>query len=319
MKNLFRVLLILTLITIISACGSSNENTNGTNNEENEQEKITITHELGETDVHKNPENVVVFDFGMLDTFDYLDIDVTGLAQMNIPEYLEKYEDEQYENIGSLKEPDLEKIANIEPDLIVISGRQSDLYDELSKLGPVIFLGVDSTRYMESFKENVKIVGKIFDKEEEVEQKLNELEEQIEVVKEKAETLNKEALIVLANDDKISAYGENSRFGLIHDVFGVPTVDKEIDASTHGMDVTFEYVAEKDPDLLYVVDRSAAIGEDSAAKNIVENELMKNTKAMKNDNIFYLSPDVWYLSGGGLLSVQKMVEEVSDSLEKATE
>src|SRR5690625_4285119 len=319
MKNLFRVLLFLTLITIISACGSSNENSNGTNNGESEQEKITITHELGETDVHKNPENVIVFDFGMLDTLEFLDIDVAGLAQMNIPAYLEKYEDEQYENIGSLKEPDLEKIVNMDPDLIIISGRQSDLYDELSKLGPVIFLGVDSTNYMDSFKENVKIVGEIFDKEDEVEQKLSELDDEIEEVKEKAETLNKDALIVLANDDKISAYGENSRFGLIHDVFGVPAVDHEIDASTHGMDVSFEYVAEKDPDILYVVDRSAAIGEESAAKNIVENELMKNTKSMKNDEIVYLSPDVWYLSGGGLLSVQKMIEEVSDSLEKATE
>lgn len=312
MKNILKTVILLLLIFIISGCGSSDDQTDQTNSN---QDKITITHELDETELYKNPENVIVFDFGMLDTLDDLGIDITGVPKMNIPSYLEKYTADDYENIGSLKEPDFEKIANIDPDLIIISGRQSDLYDELSKLGPVVYLGVDSTRYIDSFKENVKIVGEIFDKESEVEEKLNSIDEQIAQLNEKAEKANKNSLIILANDDKISAYGENSRFGLIHDVFGLPAVDQKIDASTHGMNVTFEYVAEEDPDLLYVVDRSAAIGEDAAAKNIVENELIKNTTAMKNNNIFYLNPDIWYLSGGGIVSVQEMIQEISDSLD----
>lgn len=313
MRHFTRTLIFLSLIIMVfTACQSSDQTEGQT---ENAMETITIQHGLGETEVPKSPEKVVVFDFGMLDTLDYLNIPVVGVPQVNIPNYLDKYTSDDYENIGSLKEPDFEKIANIDPDLIIISGRQSELYDELSKLGPVVYLDVDYTHYYESVKENVKIIGDIFEKETEIEQALEEIDELIAQIKEKVESFDKNSLIILANDDKISAYGENSRFGIIHDVFGIEPVDSDIEASTHGMNVSFEYVMEKDPDILYVVDRSAAMGEEPAAKNIVENELMKSTKAMQNDDIYYLDADVWYLSGGGIISMQKMIEEIEMSIQ----
>ena len=188
------------------------------------------------------------------------------------------------------------------------------MYDELQKLGPTVYVGVDTSRYMDSFKENISIIGEIFDKEAEVETELASIEESIAILNETATSAEKNALIILANDDKISAYGPSSRFGIIHDVFGVPAVDDGIEASTHGMNVTFEYVMEQDPDLLYVVDRTAAIGDGSAA-GIVENPLVENTKAYQNDDIYYLDADFWYLSGGGLISVSEMVREITDSLE----
>src|SRR5690625_4926138 len=112
--------LILTLLLIyIGGCGSEEEG------KSKDVETITVQHELGETEVMKNPEKIVVFDFGALDTLDYLGIEVAGVAKTNIPSYLSHYEEDEYENIGSLKEPDFEKIAEIDPDLIIISGRQS--------------------------------------------------------------------------------------------------------------------------------------------------------------------------------------------------
>lgn len=309
MRKLFWLSIIC--IFIIAGCGTTDE----VESENTETEQITITHELGQTDVPKNPENIVVFDFGMLDTLDYLDIHITGVPQTNIPSYLEKYSSEDYENIGSLKEPDFEKISKIDPDLIIISGRQSEMYDELSKLGPVVYLGVDHTRYIDSFKENLEKIGKIFDVEDKIEDELNKIDDSISTLNEKAKKSNSNSLIILANDDKISAYGSGSRFGLIHDVFGIPAIDKNIEASTHGMNVSFEYVKEKDPDILYVIDRSAAIGEEPAAKNIVENSLMKDTKAFQNDKIIYLNADYWYLSGGGLVSMTKMIDEIDASID----
>lgn len=314
MNRLFYLLLVLFIsLGLLAACSDSDgAKLEGNSNSE---DLVVISHELGETKVSKNPEKVLVFDFGMLDTLKYLDIEVVGVPQQNIPEYLSEYQDPKYENIGSLKEPDFEKIANIDPDLIIISGRQADQYDELKKLGPVIHLGLDYENYYESFKENVKVIGQIFSKEAEIDEALENIDQEINQLIEKAENLDQKALIILANEDKISAYGKNSRFGIIHDLFGIPAVDDHIDASTHGMNVSFEYVLEMDPDLLYVIDRSAAIGDEPAAKNIVENTLMKSTKAMKNDDIYYLNPDVWYLSGGGILSVQEMIKEINASLD----
>jgi len=303
---------MLSMIAVLAAaCGSNEAEEEG---KAKEKETVTIEHELGETEVEKDPEKVVVFDFGALDTLNELDVEVAGVPQDNMPSYLEEYESDEYENVGSLKEPDFEKIAEIDPDVILISGRQSDLYEQLEELAPTVYVGVDTTRYMDSFEENVHKIGKIFGKEEEVETELTDVEEKIEDVQEDAEKSDKNGLIVLANDDKISAYGPESRFGLIHDVFGVPATDEGIEVSTHGQNVTFEYVVEEDPDLLYVIDRSAAIGEGSAAEQVIENDLMEDTKAMQNDDIYYLDPDYWYLSGGGLISVSEMIDEIDASL-----
>lgn len=313
--TLFAILSILMLFA--AACGADEES--GKNAEgDDKEETITVKHELGETEVPKNPESVAVFDFGSLDTLDELGIDVAGVPKDNIPSYLEQYESDDYEHVGGLKEPDFEKLAQMDPDLIIISGRQSDLYDQLQEIAPTIYLGVDTTRYMDSFKENVHTIGEIFDKEEEVDTAIGEIEGDIAELKEKAEAVDKKGLIILANDDKISAYGPDSRFGLIHDVFGVPAVDEGIEASTHGMNVSPEYVKEQNPDLLYVVDRGAVVGdEETPAKQTVENKLTKKTNAYKNDDITYLDPNYWYLSGGGLESVAEMIKEIDESLNEA--
>ncbi|GIO24547.1 siderophore ABC transporter substrate-binding protein [Oceanobacillus sp. J11TS1] len=321
MKKSLLFIMLTSFLLLMAACGSdSNDNAGESDKSEGEtpkEETVTITHELGETEVPVNPEKVVVFDFGILDTLDKLDIPVTGVAKSgSIPSYLEKYESDEYENIGGLKEPDFEKIAEIAPDLIIISGRQADMYEEFQKLAPTVHLGVDTTRYMESFEENMHKVGQIFDVDDQVETELQTIEDNIAELNEKAADAG-DALIILANDDKISAYGQNSRFGIIHDVFGVSAVDEDIEASTHGMNVSFEYVMEQNPDMLYVVDRGAAIATDGETNtaDLVENDLVANTEAYKNDQIYYLNPDVWYLSGGGLTSVQKMIDEIDASLE----
>jgi len=317
MRKFTIVLVFIVALFALGACNLNNNEADTVKEDQVDKENNTVIveHELGTAEVERNPEKVVVFDFGMLDTLDFLELDVTAVPQMNIPSYLDKYKNEEYENVGSLKEPDFEKINSIEPDLIIISGRQAELYDELSKLGPVLYVGLDYENYIESFKENTKIIGEIFEKEKEVEEVLSDIDEQIVEINKQASELDKEALIVLANESKISAYGEGSRFGIIHDVFGIPAVDKDIEESTHGMNVAFEYVIDQNPDIIYVIDRGAAIGEEPSAKEVVENELIAKTTAMKNDDIYYLDPEVWYLAGGGVISIQTMIDEIAQSLE----
>lgn len=335
MKKFTLTLLMGLLILFLAACGSDSEdkgnddaanadkNTEETDTEAGEEETadagtVTVEHELDTTEVPKNPETVIVFDFGIVDSLDKLGVDIAGVAKSGtVPSYLSKYEGDEYANIGSLKEPDFEKISEVNPDLIIISGRQASLYDQFTELAPTIHLGVDNENYMESFKGNMEVLGQIFDKETEVETELAAIEDSIADLKEKADASEEKALIILANDDKISAYGQSSRFGIIHDVFGVKAVDENIDASTHGMNVSFEYVMEQNPDILYVIDRGAVVSSgdgEGGAKQLVENELVENTNAYKNEKVYYLDPEYWYLSGGGLVSVSEMVKQIDESI-----
>lgn len=275
-------------------------------------EKIKITHKLGETEVTKNPSRVIVFDYGIADALNTLDVEIIGLPKSNLPSLLSKYEDGKYENIGSLKEPDMEKVYELKPDLIIMSGRLESYYEELNKIAPTIYLGVDNTDYLGSFKKNMETLGQIFDKEKEVKTQVAKVEEAIGKVNEKAEGVN--ALIALANDNAFSVYGEGSRFGIIHKEFGIEAVDKTIESSTHGQKASFEYILDKNPDYLFVIDRAAVTGGNTSAKEMFDNEIIKKTDAYKNGNIVYLDADVWYTISGGIESTQKMVDEVLEAL-----
>lgn len=188
-------------------------------------------------------------------------------------------------------------------------------HDSFAEIAPTIYMTVDTTKYMDSFKENATTLGKIFGKEDLVDKEVAKVEDAISALNEKSSKSDKNALIILANEGKVSAYGKNSRFGIIHDVFGVTPVDENIEVSTHGQSISFEYIAEKNPDYLFVVDRGTVVeGGESTSKQIVENSLVSNTKAVKEGNVVYLNPDYWYLSGGGLISVFEMVKEVEAAL-----
>ncbi|WP_282020451.1 siderophore ABC transporter substrate-binding protein [Planomicrobium okeanokoites] len=319
MKKLLLIAFTLMMAAFLAACGADEEATDSktaaADTKEASTETVTVTHELGETTFDKNPEKVVVFDFGILDSMDKLGIEaVAGVPQANIPSYLEKFADaEKYENVGTLKEADFEAIHAMDPDLIIISGRQAAMYEEFTDIAPTIHLGVDTTKYMESFESNMNTLGEIFGKEDEVKEELAAIETQIEEVK--ASATDEKALIVLANEGKVSAYGAASRFGIIHDVFGVAQADEGIEASTHGQSISFEYILETNPDMMFVVDRNAAVGTDASAKDSLENELVQKTTAYKEDKIIYLDPDYWYLSGGGLQSVSEMVKEIQSAFE----
>src|SRR5699024_12674900 len=111
---------------------------------------------------------------------------------------------------------------------------------------------------------------------------LDDIDGQVEEINELADESDQNGLIIMANDTDISAFGPGSRFGLVHDVFGVTPVDEGIESSTHGKNVSFEYVADQDPDLLYVIDRNGAIGEDASEEDNAENDVMEVSKAKEH-------------------------------------
>ncbi|QPQ29019.1 siderophore ABC transporter substrate-binding protein [Lysinibacillus sp. JNUCC-51] len=331
MKN-WKILTVLMamMLLVLAACGTKDEakkedKGSSTDNKPAEEKKeeataypITIPaikngeETFKEVTLDKMPEKVVVFDYGFLDTLDALDVKVAGVPQKSVPKYLSKYSGKDYVNVGALKEPDFEAISSMNPDIIFISGRQAAAYDELSKIAPTVFVGVDAKDFMPSFKANVELAGKIFGKEKEAADAFAAYEAKVEEVKAKTATAKEKALIVLGSEGALSAYGPGSRFGVIHDVYGVKPADDKIEVSTHGANASFEYVRDTNPDILFVVDRDAAVtpeGE-SGTKAAIENEIVGATNAAKNGKIFYLDPQVWYLSGGGLTSETQKADDI---------
>jgi iron complex transport system substrate-binding protein len=295
---------------VISACGS--KATNKQDKEIDEATEVKVKHELDDEEVvlKKNPEKIVVMDFGVLDTLDELDVEVAGVPQDSMPGYLEEYKGSEYTNVGSVREPDFEAIHALEPDLIIIGDRQAELYEEFKEIAPTVYMVIDFTDYMDSFTNNMETIAKIFNKEEHMEKELAEVHKKVDMMKERTADSEEKTLIVMVNQRKISAYGPGSRYGgFIHDVAGFKPADEGIEKARYGQIINFEYIMEKEPDIIFVIDRDAALNPDHAgAKKVIENEFLKKTNAYKNNNVFYLNMDAWFF-GGGLQSTKMMIKD----------
>ena len=284
-----------------------------------EQETVTVNHLQGTTVVPKNPKRVVVMDIGVLDSLDYLDIHPEMLATCSsyLPKYIDKYKDNTVD-IGQMKNVDIEKINATKPDLIIISGRQSPYYKQLSEIAPTIDLSIDNNNYLVSFENKMRILGEIFDKEDMVTNRLFGIKSKIDTIRADSRNKNKEGLLILTTGNSLHAYGPGMRYSFVFDVFGLQTVvnkDRNEDTkSPGGKTISYEYILETNPDYIMVIDRDFSVNLGESAKRLFDNDLIKKTKANQTNNIYYLDSDIWYLSGGGLESIDIMMDDISNIL-----
>lgn len=304
---------VMAMVLMIGCAKATNNGTTAAQTGSSNETGHVLKHSMGETTVPANPKKVAVFDMGVLDIMDTLGVDAQlAVPVESLPGYLSKYSTAV--NAGGIKEPDMEALFTFAPDVIFISGRQGDYYEELNKIAPTVYIDLESQTYINDFKNNVNNIASIFNKTEQAAASLAAIDDKVSTVKELAQKSNDKALIILTNDGSISAYGAGSRFGLIHDTLGIKTADANIEVSTHGQEVNFEYISKINPDILFVVDRATVVGGSTMASATLDNQLVKDTKAAKNDKIVYLDADTWYLSGGGIQSLTSMIEEVEAAL-----
>ena len=281
---------------------------------------IVVEHAQGKTEVPENPKKVVVFNTATLDIIDALNIPVTAVPQSDVhfPDFLSKYADKTYTNVGTLFEPNYEVLSTLQPDVIIAGGRANDVYKKLSDIAPTISLDLDPNNFLASLTERTEQLGNIFGKQEEAKKLLADFNQKIEQLNPKASTAGT-ALVIMINGGKMSAYGPKSRFGFIFDVLGFKPATIFQEAGRHGNAVTSEFVLSVNPQWLFVLDRDNAIGnkEAQSAQQVLDNELIQKTDAWQQNHIVYLDSTSMYISGG-IQTYSRLMDQISDVLEKTS-
>ncbi|NTZ63483.1 siderophore ABC transporter substrate-binding protein (plasmid) [Agrobacterium tumefaciens] len=280
------------------------------------QADVTIQHTKGEISLSAVPKKVFVFDLASLDTLTALGVEVAGVPGGRKPAYLSQYEASDVAKIGTLFEPDYEAINAEKPDLIIVAGRSSAKYADLSKIAPTIDLTTDSKHFIDSSKKNIRTLATIFGKQGEAETLLKKFDASTAALKEKAAHAGK-GMLILTTGGKMSTFGVGSRFGSLFSDYGVKVADENIKVGMHGQPTSFEYILETNPDWIFVIDRDAAIGrEGDAASKLLDNEIVVQTTAWKANQVVYLDAAAWYLVGGGLTSMQSTVNQLTEAFDK---
>ena len=279
-------------------------------------EKVTVQTVRGEAVVPKNPQNVAVYDLGALDTLTALGVPVGATIDKSMLPYLKGAFDKA-QHVGTLFEPNYEALGAFKPQLIIIGSRTSKAAQQLNELAPTIDMTADSKNLRTSAEARIDAYAQIFGKQAEAEKLKADINQAFDEAREAAKGKGK-GLVLIVSGGKLSAQSPNSRLGgWLHQDIGLEPVDATMKEGSHGMPVSFEYIKEKNPDWLFVLDRSAAIGEEGkAAKDVLDNPLVAESTAWKKGQVVYLDSSA-YLAAGGAKQLQTVAKQAAEAFKKA--
>ena len=314
MKRLLSLMLsILCLMSAVSAFA-----------EESAPETVVIqaldgNREPIELTVPYDPQRIAILDMASLDILMALGLEdrVVGSASSSLEYVQSVVTAEGVANLGTIKTADMEAVMACEPDIIFIGGRLSGSYDTLSEIAPVVYLPTTDEGTLAQTRLNAATIASIFGKEAEVAALFEGFDARIETLKSFAD--GKTAIVGLVTSGGFNVLGNDGRCSIIGREVGFTNVgvDAEIDTATHGNEASFEFIVEKAPEYIFVMDRDAAIQTEGAklAQEIMENELVMTTDAYKNGNIVYLAnPAVWYTAEGGITALDIMLQDLESEL-----
>ena len=290
--------------------------TSGHNAESNQTSQTfkekTIVHDFGTTELKKAPKRIVILDNLYGEILDPLHITPVGATtgQADSQEFStlfkKQYKDAKVVSVGWQGSPDLDKIAELKPDLILMTGEQEDLYEELSEIAPTVGYQINTDENWDYHETSLK-VAEIFDKRDEMKKDLDRVDAREAVFAEnvKAKFGNQKLMYlrVTDNDIRYYAYGH---FGYLYDTYHFNR------AETFNPDDMFQVI---DPDKLKDINPDLLIVQ-ADSQELLENKLKNNPvwsslKAVQNNKVIYADYST-YMLGFGIVSQEAIMKQISD-------
>ena len=272
----------------------------------------TIVHDFGTTELKKAPKRIVILDNLYGEILDPLHITPVGATtgQADSQEFStlfkKQYKDAKVVSVGWQGSPDLDKIAELKPDLILMTGEQEDLYEQLSEIAPTVGYQINTDENWDYHETSLK-VAEIFDKRDEMKKDLDRVDAREAVFAEnvKAKFGNQKLMYlrVTDNDIRYYAYGH---FGYLYDTYHFNR------AETFNPDEMFQVIdpdklKDINPDLLIVQADSQELLDNKLKNNPVWN----NLKAVQNNKVIYADYST-YMLGFGIVSQEAIMKQISD-------
>lgn len=295
MKRAFILILLLSAV-MLSACGNNEENKGNEKKEGDKQETFTYQSENGPVEVPKNPERVIVLSSfaGNVMSLDVNLVGVDSWTSMN-----PNFEDE-LSGVEVVSDEDLEKIIELEPDLIIGLSNVKN-YEKLSEIAPTVTYTYGKVDYLTQHIE----IGKLLNKEEEATKWVEDFKKRAKAAGEGIkEKIGPDATVSVIEkfDKQIYVFGDNWGRGteILYQEMGLnmPEKVKEMALEQGYYALSTEVLPEYAGDYLIV---SLNPDTDSSYQ---ETETYKNIPAVKNDRVFEVNAKEFYFNDPLTLELQ---------------
>lgn len=290
--------------------------TSGHNAESNQTSQTfkekTIVHDFGTTELKKAPKRIVILDNLYGEILEPLDLTPVGAtteqegSQEFSTLFKKHYKDADVVSVGWQKTPDLEKIKELKPDLILMTVEQEDLYEDLSEIAPTVGYRINTDENWDYHETSLK-VAEIFDKRDEMKDALDRMDAKeavfAENVKAKFGDQKLMYLRVTDNDIRYYAYGH---FGYLYDTYKFNRAQTFNPEDMYQV-IDIDKLKDLNPDLLIVQADSQELL-DNKLKN---SPVWTSLKAVQNNKVIYADYST-YMLGFGIVSQEAIMKQISD-------
>jgi iron complex transport system substrate-binding protein len=337
-KKLTLLLVALMMGLLLAACGGqTDEPETGAETEEPEvaeetkteeaaeAEAITISGVLGDVNLEQPAQKIVALEWTYAE--DLLAVGVQPVGMSDIEGYnswvqIEEELGSDVVDVGTRQEPNLEKIAELEPDLIIaIKFRHEGIKDELESIAPTVFFDPypadETVSQYDEMESTFTEIAKAVDKTAEAEQVIADLDQKYEEAKatiESSDLATKEVLLSQAYSanqaPEIRIFTPNSMASVILENIGLTNVHTSEQFEVYGYSsLNVEALTKyEDANFIYVVQDDDNVFENQLKDNAVWN----NLNFVEEDRMYPLGGDAWLF--GGPLSAKVVVDRIVNTM-----
>jgi iron complex transport system substrate-binding protein len=303
---------LLAIATVLAACASGGE-PSATDAAATDAAATTrvVEHLLGTATVPAEPQRVVTLEAESLDPVLALGVTPVGTGtfadRIPIPGYLNA--PEGMEEVGA-GEPDLERVAALEPDLIIgMNWAVEPVQSELEQIAPTVALDGNASNW----KSNLAIVGEALGRTDEADALLADYEAR---AAELAETLGDRldetvVSVVRFREDEVLLYVRSSFSGIVLDDVGLPRPEsQDVAGEETSIPVSAEQIPQMDGDVIFIF----TLGETGQAQfdAFEANPLWERLGAVQSGRVHEVSLEYW--NGPNILAANALLDDLTRHL-----
>ena len=269
-----------------------------------------VQHGLGETEVPVNPTRIAVAGYFTVEAMMALGMQPIAAPAVIIENllHLPPVED-AIADIGVPRNPNLEKIATLNPDLILTSKLfiREDTYPLLSQIAPTVVLDADGHT---EWQELTRLCAETLGKETEAEQLRADYEAKLQTFRSQVDVSQLQVSVASFSPEQISIFGRESFIGTVLDAAGLSRPPNQREG--RNTQISIELLNEIDGDVLFVMkpqSQTELAGDVRASlEKIKTNPLWNQLKAVQNNQVYEVDT---YWFGVGYIAANLVLDDLA--------
>lgn len=273
----------------------------------------TVRHSMGQICIPHHPERIITLWIHTLANSLALGVKPiasTYISGFPLPKYLEGRVD-GIQSVGGVNDPNLEKVLQLNPDLILSTSRLKRIYKQLTHIVPIAVLNLPFPP--PSWKQQLMDTAQILDKEETGQQVLNDYWQRVEKIKRSLNHQQTQITISVANTSAeygIWAYGEVHPSGEVLKDIGFQRPPGQRGNVYYTDRLSEEHLLDIDGDVLFFITWGRE-DDKKTLERLKQRPLWKHLKAVQNNKIYFVDQH-WH--GVDVLAMNAVLDDLEKYL-----